>query len=135
MVAHFVRGHSPNCTFCDIQGNQDEDPETPLHLLYSCEPVAALIDSIFSWLLGEPVAVSRQDYFVSFNRQQHRKNGALNLVSMLVKKFIWDCKLRFTLPSLLKCKIFIFEEVQILRHVSIKARKVFENAELFMQLG
>jgi len=97
--------------------------------------VATLIDSIFSWLLGEPVILSRQDYFVSFNRQQHRKNNALNLVSMLVKKFIWDCKLRFTLLSLSKCKVFIFEEVQILRHVSIKARKVFENADLFMQPG
>ena len=28
-VAHFVNGHSPNCTFCDLSGDKNYSPETP----------------------------------------------------------------------------------------------------------
>jgi hypothetical protein len=33
-VAHFVRGHSPNCTFCDIVDSPGQNNETPVHLFF-----------------------------------------------------------------------------------------------------
>ncbi len=34
-VAHFVHGHSNNCTFCDVLNVAEQHPETPLHLFYT----------------------------------------------------------------------------------------------------
>jgi hypothetical protein len=52
-VSHFVRNHSCNCTFCDVVGNEDINDETPFHLLYDCEQVGELIDSIFKWVTDD----------------------------------------------------------------------------------
>jgi hypothetical protein len=127
-VAHFIRGHSPNCTFCDISGNPEVEDETPLHLFYTCNISELFVENIFSWILGEAANVSRQEFFVTFNRADHRKNDALFLISMLVKKYLWDCKQRFSLPILENAKVFIREEVKIMQFCSKKAQKVFLNA-------
>ena len=135
MVAHFVRGHSANCTFCDIMLRQEEEPENPLHIFYLCESVTNFINDVFSWILREPTVILRQEFFVTFNRQEHRKNEALRLISYLVKKFIWDSKQRFSLPNLARCKTFISEEVKIMKFVSAKSRTVFALADLNFELG
>jgi hypothetical protein len=129
-VAHFIRGHSPNCTFCDLTGNQDVEDETVLHLFYSCITAENFIESIFSWILGERANISRQEFFVNFNRHDHKKNEALFLISMLIKKFMWDCKQRFTIPNLEHAKVFIKEEIKIMCYCSKKAKKIFSNADL-----
>ena len=110
VVSHFVQGHSPNCTFCDLLGNQDVEDETPLHLFYACEISERFIESIFSWILGEPANITRQELFVDFNRQDHTKNDFLDIISILIKKYIWDCKQRFSLPGIENAKIYIREE-------------------------
>jgi hypothetical protein len=51
------------------------------------------------------------------------------LLSMLVKKYIWDCKQRFTLPNMENAKSFIREEVKIMCCCSKKAKKIFLNAD------
>jgi hypothetical protein len=129
-VAHFIRGHSPNCTFCDLTGNQDVEDETVLHLFYSCITAENFIEGIFSWILGERANISRQEFFVNFNRHDHKKNEALFLISMLTKKFMWDCKQRFTIPNLEQAKVFIREEIKIMCYCSKKAKKIFLNANL-----
>ncbi len=52
-VAHFVRGHSLNCTFCDVAGNQEITDETPLHLFFQCEQVEGFIENIFKWATND----------------------------------------------------------------------------------
>jgi hypothetical protein len=74
-VSHFVRGHSPNCTFCDILGIQEINNETPLHLFFQCSVVENLTNQIFSWILEENVEISRQEFFTVFNRANFRKNS------------------------------------------------------------
>jgi ribosomal protein L24E len=54
---------------------------------------------------------------------------------MLVKKFMWDCKQRFSLPNIENAKIFIQEEVKIMRYCSKKARKIFLNSEIEVLQG
>jgi len=135
VAAHFVRGHSPNCTFCDILLNPEEEPETPLHMFFSCEPINQFVENIFSWVLSQRANITRQEFFVGFNRQDHRKNDALFLITALVKKFIWDCKIRFSLPGLERGKIFIIEAINIILSTSAKAEQIFLNANLNLQLG
>jgi hypothetical protein len=134
-VAHFIPGHSRNCTFCDITGNQDEEDETPLHLFYACPTSERFIESVFSWVLGEPANISRQEFFVQFNKPDHRKNEALFLISTLLKKYIWDCKQRFGLPNLGNAKIFLREEIKIIRYCSSEANTIFQNSGITLQEG
>jgi hypothetical protein len=46
-VAHFVRNHSPYCTFCDLTGDADVNIETGSHLFFDCVHVSEVIDFIF----------------------------------------------------------------------------------------
>jgi hypothetical protein len=39
-VAHFIRNHSPNCTFCDITRENEQHRETPVHIFYDCDSVS-----------------------------------------------------------------------------------------------
>jgi hypothetical protein len=134
-VAHFVPGHSPNCTFCDITRNPEVENETPLHLFFSCSVSERFVEAIFSWILGEPANISRQEFFVSFNKPDHRKNYALLIVSVLVKKYLWDCKQRYALPNLEHAQIFISEEIKIIRYCSSKANTILQNSGILQQLG
>jgi hypothetical protein len=54
-VSHFVRVHSPNCTFCDLFEIPEEHNETPFHLFFQCPAVENLTNNIFSWILNEQV--------------------------------------------------------------------------------
>jgi hypothetical protein len=134
-VAHFVHGHSSNCTFCDLIENQEEESETPLHLFFTCSVSELFIERIFSWILGDVANISRQEFFVNFNRPAHQKNEVLFIISMLTKKYLWDCKQRFCLPILENAKSFIREEVKIMSACSSKAKTVFENSGLVLEQG
>jgi len=127
-VAHFVRGHSPNCTFCDILGNQEITPESPLHLFYECQAVEVLTNNIFSWMLDTNTVVTRNEIFTVFNRADHRKNDALNLLSKILLKYYWDCKQRFCLPNLENAKVILRSEINTLKLCNKKIRTIFDNS-------
>jgi hypothetical protein len=101
-VSHFVRNHSPNCTFCDIAGNQEVERETPLHLFFMCELIEDFLNDFFVWFTNDQnFSFTRQEFFVGFNREEfnNEKNEILTLASHIVKKFIWDSKQRFCIPN------------------------------------
>jgi hypothetical protein len=101
-VTHFVHNHSPNCTFCDLMGNQEMERETPLHLFFMCDVIEGLLTNIFAWLMGDnDFTFTRQEFFTGFNREGFcsAKNDTLTLVSNIIKKFIWDSKVRYCLPN------------------------------------
>jgi hypothetical protein len=134
-VAHFVPGHSPNCTFCDAVGNQDVEDETPLHLFFACRISENFVDEIFTWYLGERANVTRQEFFVTFNRADHRKNEPLFIFSALVKKYLWDCKQRFSLPNLENAKILLLEGIKVIKSINLTAKNIFLNSGIAMALG
>ena len=134
-VAHFIPGHSPNCTFCDVIRNPEVEDETPLHLFFTCSISERFVEDVFSWILGAPANVTRQEFFVCFNRPNHRQNDALFLFSALIKKFMWDCKQRFALPCFQNIKIYLREEVKIISFCSIKANVIFQNSGIVLPLG
>jgi hypothetical protein len=131
-VSHFVRGHSPNCTFCDILEIPEEHHETPLHLFYECSAVENVTNDFFSWLLNTDTVISRQELFTIFKRDDFRKNDFLTIVAKLLLKYYWDCKQRFSLPSLQNAKTVLTKELEILIHCNSKIRQIHANSGLIL---
>jgi hypothetical protein len=127
-VSHFVRGHSPNCTFCDVLEIPEEHNETPLHLFYQCTAVENLTNEIFSWLLNSQVEISRHELFTVFNRDDFRKNDFLTIFSKLLLKYYWDCKQRFCIPTLQNAKTIIRGELEVLVQCNAKIRAIHVNS-------
>ena len=98
-VAHFVRGHDNNCTFCTLNRVPEEHRETVSHLFFDCATTERLLEEFFSLVFNVQYRmVTRSEYFAGFNLEFEPDNKILNVIVILVKKFIWDGKLRFTLP-------------------------------------
>jgi hypothetical protein len=67
-VAHFVRGHSPYCTFCDLLEIPEPSLETPLHIFFECRVVSELIDNVFKGVYGDNnFLFSRWEYLQLLN--------------------------------------------------------------------
>jgi hypothetical protein len=117
-VAHFVAGHSSCCTFCDAAGDADVNAETGLHLFYECVHISAIVDTIFNRINSvDNFAYSRREYFSTFERKEfsYSKNLVLTLISKLIMKILWDCKLRFAKPTVDICWELVHESISILR--------------------
>jgi hypothetical protein len=125
-VAHFVRGHSPNCTFCDVVGDQNIYAETGLHLFLECEQAEDTANYIFDKFTGiNGLEYSRREYFSTFERRNFSiaKNYLLTIILKLIMKIIWDCRNHFCIPDRLKCWSVISDELKFLK----KNNKKFEN--------
>ena len=135
-VAHFVRGNPRTCTFCDLIEEPEEHSETTLHLFFECPQVEEKIQRFYIWLLDPHNigAISRTEYFVGFNMECERKNRTLLLVNLLVKKYLWDCKLRFTLPVLNDLQKSVLDGISDIAKISNKMRDTFLRSALFDHL-
>ena len=116
-VSHFIRGHSNNCTFCDLVNNPEPEPETPLHLFYNCMTVETLRDEFFDWVMSTTIGaggpVTRQEFFTIFKRENSCLNKILFLITKLFMKYIWDCKVRKSMPNLRLLRVYIKSEINI----------------------
>jgi hypothetical protein len=125
-VAHFVRGHSPNCTFCDVVGDQNINAETGLHLFLECEQTEGTVNYKFDMFTGiNGFEYSRQEYFSTFERRNFSiaKNYLLTIISKLIMKILWDCRNHFCTPDRLKCWSVLLDELKLLK----KSNKKFET--------
>jgi hypothetical protein len=130
-VAHFVRNHSPNCTFCDIVGTQEEFFETPIHLFFNCDVSENFIDSMFKWFVDDNTFdFSRTEFFTIFDRDtlSPAKNYMLTVFSKLVLKFMWDSKQRYSLPCTVHCRVTISTEITSMTETNIKFKKTFQES-------
>ena len=85
-------------------------------------------NNIFSWMLDTNTVVTRNEIFTVFNRADHRKNDALNLLSKILLKYYWDCKQRFCLPNLENAKVILRSEFNTLKLCNKKIRTIFDNS-------
>jgi hypothetical protein len=128
-VAHFIRGHSANCTFCDKVGNNEIEPETPSHLFFTCLQVENFMNTSFRWFTSDNLfEVSRKELFCYFSRVtlSDADNETLTIFSKLLLKFIWDSKQRFCLPVVDYLKITI--KIELERFIG--TNKAFKNTIL-----
>jgi hypothetical protein len=69
-VAHFVRGHNPYCTFCNITESPEQNYETPSHLFLDCPNVTNVVGTIYKWITRDnDFDFSRREYFTTFERR------------------------------------------------------------------
>ena len=94
-VANFVRGHPRTCTFCDLLRDPTENVENTRHLFFECTSVETAVGEFFTWILNSntQINVSAREFFVGFTSENIHKNAVLDVVLVLLKKTIWDCKL------------------------------------------
>ncbi len=136
-IAHFVRGHSPYCTFCDLAEIPEPSLETPLHIFFECRFVSDLIDNVFKRVYGDNnFLFSRREYFTNFERRElsFTKNMALTLIAKFLIKYIWDCKTRFTVPETVRCWDFLCDKILTLVSTNNKFRKLWEGSELNLNM-
>jgi hypothetical protein len=131
ILSHFVPDITRNCTFCDLRLNQDEEDETPLHLFFNCRTAEILRDNFFKWIVGDDTfLVTRSEFFTVFRRPNNYLNNSLFVVTLLFKKFLWNCKQHMILPVLDHLKHSIKLEVSLLTGISGKMKTAFKNSGL-----
>jgi hypothetical protein len=122
VLSHFVRGINRNCTFCDLIFNPDEEDENFLHFFYMCEISERIREQVLKNITGDRnFTVSRQEFFVEFKYPNNFRNEALQIITILIRKFLWDCRQRKTLPILDKCIRYLADEVKIMRKINLIA--------------
>jgi hypothetical protein len=122
-VAHFVRGHSPNCTFCDLARDQNINAENGLHLFLECEHVEGTVNYVMEKFTREVgFEYSRREFFATFERRNYScaKNFLLTFFSKLVMKVIWDFRNHYSHLDRTKCWSVLSEELVTLKHSNKK---------------
>ena len=70
----------------------DNAPKTFIFKL-QCASAEPIVENIFRWALeGEYNIMTRRDYFRRFDLENKNRNDSLNILGILVKKYLWDCK-------------------------------------------
>jgi len=125
-VSKFIRGHTSNCTFCNIGQNPDDIKETPLHFFYNCEHTEPIVMSIFREILGENafLEMTRSDYFGTFRSENEDKNTVLSIIGLWTKMYLWKARSFTALP----------DNETGLNYVLTKVKDTYENSKTFRNL-
>jgi hypothetical protein len=119
-LSHFIRGHSRNCTFCDLVENALVEDETVYHLFFSCDTIENIRQDFFSWFrMDRNFIISRQEYFGVYNKNGNEdENFIMFWTIKYFQYYIWLCKMRKTLPNLVHAKHFILKELNLMSKIS-----------------
>jgi exonuclease III len=129
ILSHFVRDIGRNCTFCDILRVPEEDDESIFHLFFSCPTSERLRHNFYSWISnGTLLNVSRRQFFGEFREPNNFYNELLNICTKLFKKFIWDSRVRKTIPAIENLKNFICDEVSTMAKCSKKFKTILQGS-------
>jgi len=128
MVSRFVENIEPFCTFCSLRGEHELEPETPLHIFYSCPYTEPMLE-IFNEITRNNATIRRLDIFYKFEDPSVDNTKVMFLIALLFKKYIWDCKLRKSLPNFDELRIYIKAEVKCIHKISTKFRKIFDDSD------
>jgi hypothetical protein len=132
-VAHFVQGHSPFCSFCDITLSLEQNIETPIHLFYDCRSVCDVLETVLKTVTSDDGFVfSRREFFTTFERREASTayNQTMTVVTKLVIKYLWDCKTRSHLPAVENCLDNIREKIGLLHRINSPFSKLMINSRL-----
>ncbi len=75
--------------------------------------------------------LSFYDFFQGFNYTCLNKVRVLDLTNIFVKQYIWDCKLRFSVPQLESLKRSIFDNYKLAFNSSRKIRDITNKSNIF----
>jgi len=131
-VANFVRNHPRTCTFCDVLRIREENSETTKHLFFDCEIVEQCLRGFFAWVFNDGTGFGYREFFTGFQFENVNKNKALDITINIVKKVIWDCKLRYSVPTLDILKNTFLWEIRLLYKNSKTVREIIRKSDLFL---
>jgi hypothetical protein len=127
-VSHFVRGHAPYCTFCELAGVQEQNRETPLHIFYECVCISEILDIIYQRITNDiDFNFNSREYFATFDRRglSFASNSILTIASKILLNYTWECKTKKFLPTLENCWAFFKEKTIILLRTSNRFKKLW----------
>ena len=130
VIVHFAENVEPYCTFCMLTRNNVLERDTALHVFFSCPTTENLNARLFSFVFGQNKDVRRSEAFGFFNEENADDNFILFVVTKILQKYIWDCKLRKTLPLLDDLKNIVTVELKVLTKISIKFRESLQSCTL-----
>ncbi len=133
-VAHFVRGHTPFCTFCKINRIPDPNIETPLHLFHDCNHVHDVLTALFKSITNDNDFVfSKRELFTNFDRRGFSiaKNTILTTCAKFLLKYLWDCKNRQCTPNSEDASEMLRDRLAMCKKHSRKFNILWANAGLF----
>jgi Reverse transcriptase (RNA-dependent DNA polymerase) len=129
ILSHFVRGVDRNCTFCDLTLNNLEEDETILHLFFTCNTSETIRENFFKWITDDhSFSTTRREFFGEFLKPNNYLNELLNTASLLLMKFLWDCKVRKCLPNFSTLKNFFCDEIDTMKQSSNKFKLVLAGS-------
>ena len=120
VITHFANNIEPYCTFCIISRHNNPERDTALHVFYSCPFIEPLNESYFSWLLGTHTVPMRSQVFGAFQTELAENNTIIFIATKILQKYIWDSKLRKTVPVLRDAQLITLCEFNIFKKVSKK---------------
>ena len=127
-VAHFIRDHSPICTFCRLGGRGDAPDETVLHLFFDCPATENIKDDFFRWYYNQDdnYFISRSELFLIQTENESITGTSVTktLIAKTFLKYIWECKTRETLPNLNHCKD---HTVNIFKNITLVSSRMREK--------
>jgi hypothetical protein len=125
-VAHFIRDHSPVCTFCRLRRREDAEDETILHLFFSCPETEEFKNQFFIWAFDKDneYFISRSELFHVFAENDFMTGTCLakTAITKLYLKYIWDCRNRQNLPNLEDAKIQLQASLRNIANVNTKMK-------------
>lgn len=131
-VANFVRNHPRTCTFCDIIRIREENPETTKHLFFECNIVEDCLRGFFNWCFNNAIVIGSREFFVGTSFENENKNKTMDIVLCIAKKIIWECKLRFCIPTVEIFKKCFLWEIKIMYKNSKFVRDCVTKSDLFL---
>jgi hypothetical protein len=133
-VAHFIRDHSPICTFCRILGRGDASDETTFHLFYECQSTETVRNDFFIWAYNEAAdyTISRNELFLvqNVNGEYNCTTLIKTIIAKLFLKYIWDSRNRFSLPNIREAKENITSDLLTLVNSGNSIRRNFYDSGL-----
>jgi hypothetical protein len=103
-------------------------------LFLECPNVTAVVENVFKRITRDNnFDFSRKEFFTTFDRRTFScaKNRVLTIVSKIVKKYNWDCKTRYCVPTDNHCWECIIEKVADYKINSGAFKKIWEVSGLF----
>jgi hypothetical protein len=98
--------------------------------------VEPLITQVSNWLFNNDTGdnISKQEFFIVPRTEHVNDKKFLLVFNCLVKKYVWDCKLSYTVPNNDKLKVFIISELRRIFKLDKKFEKIFENCTFYRNL-
>jgi hypothetical protein len=129
VLSHFVRGHSQNCTMCDLTGNPDIEDESPLHFFYQCQVAEQTRDDFFKWLTeNENFTLSRHEFFCCLDLENKCRAQILRVSIILFMHYLWLCKLRKHLPVMTILRKYVLNEINTMTRCNKKFLAIANNS-------